>query len=105
MFAASRRRIIAPGRNSSIWTGIPQSKSSRTQPFQTCVSSCQRQKTKCMRDRQKTLCPVNGQDEMEEVFVQMDSFCTGSGRAGELGCNVQRLIRRPGKEESLEVLR
>ncbi|CAE7357886.1 Fam3b, partial [Symbiodinium necroappetens] len=30
-------------------------------------------------------------DEMEEVFWQMDSFCTGGGRAATLGCNVQTI--------------
>ena len=73
-----------------------------------CEASCQRKKTENVRVTATPHCPVNGQDEMEEVFVQMDSFCTGSGRAAELGCNVQRLIRRPQesrKEESLEVLR
>ena len=27
---------------------------------------------------------------MEAVLTQMDSFCTGAGRASQLGCYVQR---------------
>ncbi len=36
-------------------------------------------------------CLYFGEDEMEVVLTQMETFCTGSGRASQLGCYVQTI--------------